>query len=129
MAGTFIQPSPRRVSGLVAQPGETSAFGAAQLPFVNHFQVAGVGTRARGINDFGIVVGWVSAAGGGFTSFVGNDSWGYQFVFPPGSDLAGRTGFCTGINNRGQLACSVTDNNFSQTYGLYIGTPGSDEQE
>ncbi len=124
IAGTFVQPSPRKLYGLVSQKNELSAFGATQVPFAQQFQLGGAATRARGINDFGITVGFTDF-GGTTNAFVGNDSWGYEIVVPPGGGTPQTFSICTGINNLGQVACSVTNADVTITLGLYIGTPGS----
>jgi hypothetical protein len=36
---------------------------------------------------------------------------------------------CTGINNRGQIACSVNDASGITTLGLFIGSPEHDFEE
>ena len=124
IAGTFVQPSPRKLYGLVSQKNELSAFGATQVPFAQQFQLGGAATRARGINDFGITAGFTDF-GGTTNAFVGNDSWGYEIVVPPGGGTPQTFSICTGINNLGQVACSVTNADVTITLGLYIGTPGS----
>jgi hypothetical protein len=123
IAGNAIDPSPRRVYGLVSQLAPLNAFGGTQVPFAQKFQLNGVATRARGINDFGIVVGFVARPDGTFAGFVGNDSWGYEMLKPPGSDLPDHSTTCSGINNFGQVACTVGTLDGSTTFGLYIGTP------
>jgi hypothetical protein len=122
VAGTFVQPSPRKLFGLVSQTNPINVFGATQVPFAGHFQLGGAHTRARGINDFGVTTGFVDTSSGTFAAFVGSDSWGYQMVVPPGGDVPGNFSLCTGVNNLGQIACTVLDANLN-TLGLYIGSP------
>ena len=103
-----------------------SPFGATQVPFADHFQLGGVATRARGINDFGVTVGFVNDASGRLAAFVGSDTFGYEMVVPPGGDAPNRDSFCTGINNHGQIACSVST---ADTTTLFISTPKSHEDD
>jgi hypothetical protein len=121
VAGTFVQPSPRKLFGLVSQPNPINVFGATQVPFANHFQLGGAGTRARGINDFGVTTGFINTSSGTLAAFVGSDVWGYEIVVPPGGDKPGNSSICTGINNLGQIACAVSDANLT-TLGLFIGS-------
>jgi hypothetical protein len=122
IAGSFVQPSPRTVHGLVAQASPINVFGAIRLPFANHFQVNGAFTRARGINDFGVTTGFFTNSDGLSVGYVGNDSLGYEILLPPGADAPGISTVCTGINNLGQVACDVFNADFS-TNNLFIGTP------
>jgi hypothetical protein len=92
------------------------------VPFQQRFQLGGTFTRARGINDFGITAGFIGNADGTISGFVGSDSWGYEIVQPPGSDGPGSSSLCTGINNLGQVACTVNAADGITTW-LYIGSP------
>jgi hypothetical protein len=49
-------------------------------------------------------------------------------VVPPGGDAPGTSSFCTGINDLGQIACSVSDANLT-SLGLFIGSPQLDFEE
>lgn len=71
------------------QPGGAMSF----------FQLAGVGTRARGINDLGVMTGNLNNASGTFDAFVGT-SLGFELIDVPGaSGTAGQA-----INNAGQVS-------------------------
>ena len=123
VAGTFVQPSPRKLFGLISQFAPTATFGSTQVPFASQTQLGGAATRARGINDFGVTVGFVAAANGGSSAYTGSDTLGYEIVVPPGGEAPDASSICTGINNLGQVACAVADLNFNNTRGLFIGTP------
>lgn len=82
------------------------------------FQVAGASTRARGINDNGIIAGFIY--GNGMPrqmGFVGNSS-GYQLLAPNDTTLYT---FVEGINNDGQAGGFYYDENFL-SHG-FIATP------
>src|SRR5207237_5750341 len=78
VAGTFVQPQPRRLFGLVSQFVPVTSGGAAKVVFADHFQLGDnvngqlvfVGTRARGINDRGLTTGASNASNGGTSGFV-----------------------------------------------------------
>lgn len=94
--------------GFLRQPGGT----------VNLFQIAGGSTRARGINDTGLMTGWV-VTGGTAQGWVG-DSLGYQLLMVP---TAGAT-YPEAINNAGQVSGLWTDAAGTITRG-FIATPVS----
>jgi hypothetical protein len=98
--------------------------GAAELvPFLDRVILEGVFTNARGINDAGVITGFLQNVGssGQSVGFVGNATEGYQLLFPPGAAAAAAT-YCSAINNFGQVACDVQDA-FGNSLGAFIGTP------
>lgn len=103
---------------------ETLVGGTRQLaPFLARLKIAELNTAARGINDAGVIVGFTGSGVG----FVGSDSRGYQLLIPPGGDAPGASVGCEGINNFGQVVCTVTDaagNNRN-----FIGTPNANDQD
>jgi hypothetical protein len=76
-------------------------------------------SNLRGINDFGVVVGFTTNPAGGF---VGSDARGYQWLVPPGGEVPGNVTFCQGINNLDQVVCAVTDSEINPL-GAFIGSP------
>ena len=128
IGGSGADQRPRRVYGLVSQAAPRSAFGGTQLPFLEKFEVSGEFTRARGINDFGLTAGAFNGPDGTFVGYVGSPTWGFEQLSPPGADAAGASTFCTGLNNLGQVPCSVTDPD-GVTTRLYIGSPQEDVRE
>jgi hypothetical protein len=91
------------------------------LPFLERLSLD-FHTRARGINDSGIVVGFFSDAAARGDGFVGNDARGYQRLVAPGGEVAGNSTICEGINNFAQVVCFVIDP-ASNTLGAFIGSP------
>lgn len=82
------------------------------------FQVAGASTRARGINDNGIIAGFVYSNGlPRQMGFVGNSS-GYQLFAPNDTTLYT---YVESINNEGQACGFYYDDNFL-SHG-FIATP------
>jgi len=122
VAGQFVQPTPRRSFAFLAQ----YAPGAGTLPFSSRFQIVqGSATRARGINDYGAMVGFLfDPSDGSQKAWVGSDTTGYAIVVPPGGDAPGVFPLCSGINNHFQVACLTSDSD-GNTLGLFIGTPTS----
>jgi hypothetical protein len=59
---------------------------------------------------------------------VGNAVLGFQLLKVPGATTSNTT-FCEGINNRGQVTCAFTDDDFHSH--VFIGSPrdGGDDQE
>jgi uncharacterized membrane protein len=104
--------------------------GARKLAnFLGQFQMLDGGTRARGINDAGVIAGF-AFQGGRTVGFVGNISLGFQVLIPPGGDAAGAGTYCPGLNNLGQVVCAVTDAAGAQH--AFIASPnedGEDERE
>jgi hypothetical protein len=101
-----------------------SSGGAAELvPFLDRVILEGVFTNARGINDAGVITGFLQNVGSNAQSvgFVGNATEGYQLLFPPGAAAAAAT-YCSAINNFGQVACDVQDA-AGNSLGAFIGTP------
>jgi hypothetical protein len=101
MAGTATH-------GWLREPG-----GAVTL-----FQIGGNLTRARGINDVGLIAGFITVAGVN-RGFVGNSS-GFQDLMVPGSDAT----FGEAINNAGQVAGLFTTAGGTVTRG-FIATPAA----
>ena len=97
--------------------------GTRQLPpFLARIQIANSNSAARGINDAGVIVGFTNSGVG----FVGNDSRGFQQLIPPGGDAPGAIIACEGINNLGQVTCTVTD--ASGNNRGFIGMPDANDQ-
>ncbi len=94
--------------------------------FLERFTLSGSSAAARGINDAGVIVGFLPVANA--VGFVGNASRGYQFLFPPGAMESGAQTVCEGINNRNQVVCAVTDADGVTTHA-FIGTPRDDEDD
>ena len=91
------------------------------VPFLDRIKIA-VGTNTRGINDSGVVVGWISDATARSDGFVGSDALGYQRLVAPGGELPGNSTICQGVNNFAQVVCTVSDST-SQTLGAFVGSP------
>jgi hypothetical protein len=127
IAGSYITTGPRRLFALVSQIAPLQAFGATQVPFQSRTQVTGAPTRARGINDYGVTAGFITSdpQTGAFAAYVGNDTWGYELVVPPGGDAPNVSSLCTGINNRFEIACATSVADTGETIGLFIGRPTS----
>jgi len=100
------------------QQGTRGQGNHALAPFLAQFRITDAGTAARGINDAGVVVGFTNSGVG----FVGSDSRGFQLLIPPGGDAAGANVACEGINNFGQVVCTVTDPS-GTIFRSFIGTP------
>jgi len=86
---------------------------------VTLFLVDGHQTRARGINNNGLIAGF-DYGGGQRTAFVGNSS-GYQLLQarPDASET-----FAEGINDKGQLCGFIVDADGQTTHG-FIASPAS----
>ena len=85
---------------------------------VTLFQILGRPTRARGINDVGLIAGFTTI-GTTNTGFVGNSS-GFQDLMVPGSDHT----FPESINNAGQIAGLFMTGGTAVTRG-FIATPAA----
>jgi probable HAF family extracellular repeat protein len=84
------------------------------------FQVDGTPTEARGINNAGLITGFVNFSTVSTTSidaFVGTQSNGYQLLSAPGALAT----FGEAINNSGQIAGDFYDANYN-TFG-FLATP------
>ena len=106
-----------QVVGSASLPGNQS-FLRQPDGTMDFFQVAGLSTRARGINDTGLITGWVTSAGLQ-QAFVG-DSSGYQLLSADPSSV-----FTAGeaINNAGQIS-GVWNDTAGNSHG-FIGTPAA----
>jgi len=92
------------------------------LPFLDRLKIGAVDAAARGINDSGLVVGFISDATGREDGFVGSDALGYQRLVAPGGEIPGNSTYCEGINNFAQVVCLVEDLAMT-TQGAFIGSP------
>jgi len=110
--------------GFIWQQGTLVQGNRALAPFLAQIRIGEANTAARGINDAGVIVGFLSS--GTAAGFVGSDSRGFQLLIPPGGDAPGVTVACGGINNLRQVVCEVTDA-AGNTRG-FIGTPGANDQ-
>src|SRR6266446_1164320 len=131
-----------QIVGSIISDGSPLAFGAWGFLFtpttgadpmlggtVSYFRANGMRTRARGINDNGLIAAAVSDATGAARTYVGTSS-GFQQINVPGSTgprcpdgftLPGT--FPEHISNAGQVAGQVTDTACNQ-HG-FIATPAS----
>ena len=92
------------------------------MPFVERVQTwPDTFANARGINDDGVIVGWTHS-GGQTVGFVGSASRGYQFLVPPGGEVAGVSTYCQGINNARQVGCVIQDAN-AKPIAAFLGSP------
>jgi len=107
--------------GFVWQHGAIAKGKRELLPFLDRLSID-FHTRGRGINDSGIVVGFLSDAAARGDGFVGNDARGYQRLVAPGGEVAGNSTICEGINNFAQVVCFVMDP-AGNTLGAFIGSP------
>jgi len=107
-----------QVVGSAVMIGGTQAWLREPGGLVTMFQIAGRPTRARGINDVGLIAGFTSI-GAVNTGFVGNSS-GFQDLMVPGSDAT----FGESINNAGQVAGLFTTGGGTVTHG-FIATPAA----
>jgi hypothetical protein len=111
--------------GFVWQQGTITKGMRELVPFLGRIKIA-VGTNTRGINDSGVVVGWISDATARSDGFVGSDALGYQRLVAPGGELPGNSTICQGVNNFAQVVCTVSDST-SQPLGAFIGSPSKSE--
>jgi hypothetical protein len=130
-----------QIVGSILADGSSLAFGYWSFLFtpttgadpllggtVSYFRVDGVPTRARGINDSGVIAAFVRDATGATRTYVGTSS-GFQLVNVPGSTgIRCPDGSLPGTNpehisNAGQIAGLVTDSRCNQ-HG-FIATPAS----
>jgi hypothetical protein len=107
----------------ISQQGTLVQGSRALAPFLSRLRISDVNTAARGINDRGVIVGFTGSGVG----FVGSDSRGFQLLIPPGGDAAGANVACEGINNFGQVVCTVTDPT-GTIFRSFIGTPDPNDE-
>lgn len=123
-----------RISGHGTQPGigrygfvwqqEAIFNGTSELmPFLDRTRID-VGTSARGINDSGVIVGFLSTPTGTNDGFVGSAALGYLRLVAPGGEIAGNSTICSGINNFAQVVCYVWDST-STPLSAFIGSPAA----
>ena len=99
-------------------PSGSNAFLREPGGSITLFQIGSAPTRARGINDVGLITGFVTV-GGVTQGFVGS-SGGFQTLMVPGSDAT----FPEAINNAGQVAGLYYTGGMTVTHG-FIATPAS----
>ena len=101
---------------------ETIAQGKRELlPFLDRIKIDAT-AATRGINDSGVVVGWIADATGRNNGIVGSDALGYQRLIAPGGELPGNSTVCQSINSLAQVVCYVWDS-ASNPQGAFIGSP------
>jgi hypothetical protein len=108
--------------GFVWQQGTITKGRRELLPFLDRLKIGVDGTRALGINDSGVVVGFTGNPAGANDGFVGSDAHGYQRLVPPGGEVPGNSTLCQGINNFVQVVCTVVDSEFNPL-SAFIGSP------
>jgi len=108
--------------GFVWQQGTIIEGKRELLPFLERLSID-FQTRARGINDSGVVVGFITDAAGRSEGFVGSDALGYQRLVAPGGEIPGNSTYCAGINNAAQVVCYVWEDSTSTPQGAFIGSP------
>jgi len=108
-----------QVVGSAIVPGGTHGWLREASGAVTLFQVDGRLTRARGINDVGLMTGFTTTPAGVNTGFVANSS-GFQDLMVPGSDAT----FGEAINNAGQVAGLFYMSGGTVTRG-FIATPAA----
>jgi len=119
ITGSGQEPSIRY--GFVWQQGTITKGKRELLPFLDRIKIDAT-TSTRGINDSGVVVGWIADATGRSDGFVGSDALGYQRLVAPGGEMPGNSTFCQGINNFAQVVCYLWDS-ASTPLGAFIGSP------
>jgi len=107
---------------------ETITKGKRELvPFLDRIKID-VYTSTRGINDSGLLVGFISDTAGRSDGFIGSDAGGYQRLVAPGGEVPGYSTICQGINNFAQVVCGVQDS-AGQSVGQFIGSPNKGEKD
>lgn len=106
----------------VWQQGTIDSGDGALAPFLERVQLNDSRQNAgRGINDSGVIVGFVGNPDGSSSGFVGASTSGYQLLAVPGAGAPNST-VCEGINNRRQVVCTGNDPD-GKPMGAFIGTP------
>jgi len=123
ITGSGQEPSIRY--GFVWQQGTITKGKRELLPFLDRIKID-ANASTRGINDSGVVVGWIADASGRSDGFVGSDALGYQRLVAPGGEMPGNSTFCQGINNFAQVSCQVSDT-AGNSVGAFIGSPSKGE--
>ena len=103
---------------------QQSAFLREPNGTITTFRINGFSTAARGINDDGLIAGFVVTPTGE-QAFVGNAS-GYQLLTCPPDVCPGLVGVVAeGINNLGQIVGGWFDNNDQNSIHGFLATPVS----
>jgi probable HAF family extracellular repeat protein len=108
------------VGSATGMPGGAHAFLRDPGGAITLFQIGTAPTRARSINDNGVIAGWMTV-GGVNQSFVGT-SGGFETLMVAGSSST----YAEGLNNAGQVSgIYVTTSGGVDTYHGFIATPAS----
>jgi len=107
--------------GFVWQQGTITEGKRELLPFLDRLKID-FRTHPRGINDSGVVAGFITNDDGRSDGFVGSDARGYQRLVAPGGEMPGNSSICEGINNSAQVVCLVTDSE-ANPLRAFIGSP------
>jgi len=108
------------VGSATGMPGGAHAFLREPGGAITLFQIGTAPTRARAINDNGLIAGWMTV-GGVNQSFVGTSS-GFETLVAPGATST----FAEGLNNSGQISgLYITSSGGVDTEHGFIATPAS----
>jgi len=108
------------VGSATGLPGGAHAFLRDPGGTVTLFQIGTAPTRARSINDSGLIAGWMTV-GGVNQSFVGTSA-GFETLMVSGSSST----FAEGLNNAGQVSgIYITTSAGVDTFHGFIATPAS----
>jgi uncharacterized membrane protein len=110
-----------QVVGSAVLPGGARGWLRESSGALTLFQIGSLPTRARGINDMGVITGFITvgASPGTNQGFVGTSA-GFETLMVPGSDHT----FGESINNAGQVAGLFETSGGTVTHG-FIATPAS----